>query len=76
MCEYCKMEKIEETDGEFINKIVLGRNKPMFEERNGCVVQISLYGNGKYVLMDGWGYIEINHCPVCGRKLEEASTHD
>lgn len=27
--------------------------------------------DGKYVLTDGWGYIEIKRCPVCDRNLTE-----
>lgn len=71
MCEYCELEKIEDVDGEFINKIVSGRNKPLFEERNGCVVQISLSVNGKYVLTDGYGGIEISYCPIFGRRMKD-----
>lgn len=71
MCEYCELEKIEDVDGKFINKIVSGRNKPLFEERNGCVVQISLSGNGKYILTNGYGGIEISCCPICGRGLKD-----
>lgn len=71
MCEYCELEKIEEIDGKFINKIVTGRNEPLFEERNECVVQISLSGTGKYILTNGYGGIEISYCPICGRRLKD-----
>lgn len=54
MCEYCEQEKIEEINSEFVKKIVTGRNKHLFEERNRCIVQICLSGNGKYILTNGY----------------------
>lgn len=40
--------------------------------KQGRPIGIDLLGlNGKPVLTDGGGYIEINYCPICGRNLTE-----
>lgn len=38
--------------------------------KQGRPIEIDLLGlRGKPVLTDGGGYIEINYCTICGRKL-------
>ncbi|MDE5757590.1 MAG: hypothetical protein K2H85_03145 [Allobaculum sp.] len=70
MCEYCEKEKIEDASAELLERIKTGKNKPLLEGRCSTI-KIYLQFNGKYLLTDGFGYVKINNCPMCGRKLPE-----
>lgn len=85
MCKYCEQRKVVKFSEGLIKQMTLGINDPLFYKRpkyigedpfgrprtiESGIVGIDLM-DGKYVLTDGWGYIEINHCPVCGRRLKD-----
>ena len=62
MCEFCK--DIATTDDEYMEKRYSGGDF-IFKDENGFGVLIDTGDSGCL------GYIKINYCPICGRKLVE-----
>ena len=62
MCEFCK--DIATTDDEYMEKRYAGGDF-IFKDENGVGVLIDTGDSGCL------GYIKINYCPICGRKLVE-----
>lgn len=64
MCTYCSVRE----------NYVVGFKSGQFLLRSNhlCIIYDEKYLNGKYYLSDNsCESIEINYCPICGRKLKE-----
>ena len=62
MCEFCK--DIATTDDEYMKRRYVGGDF-IFKDENGFGVLIDTGDSGCL------GYIKINYCPICGRKMVE-----
>lgn len=73
MCDYCKIDEY----GDSVSKDIISYNQ------KGIIAEFSVYGRvdfNKLSVLIGVGEndirdwsVDINYCPMCGRKLEDES---
>lgn len=80
MCEFCEKDFIKRVDGYEKEKNYTKRTKSIsysrdyeLNEVNGIILVNENEENRLYFDNSSWeyarGYIKINYCPICGRKL-------
>lgn len=82
MCEFCEKDFVKRVDGYEKTKKLTERTKRIFYSRdyelnevNGMILVNEDEENQLYFDNSSWeyarGYIKINYCPICDRKLVE-----
>ncbi len=77
MCEFCKTTI--STKGIRYGKTLDLKKTASDTNMKDCQIIIHKDQKPALVIFDRFGraaFIEISNCPMCGRKLEEVSTHD
>ena len=80
MCEFCEKDFVKRVDGYEKTKKLTERTKRIFYSRdyelnevNGIILVNEDEENRLYLDNSSWeyarGYVKINYCPICGRKL-------